>query len=344
MGHITRRGAELRAISTMGWGVVGTFGGSLEEQTLRTSSQFVFPGGSGPIQLASVDHAARTDHALFAEAVSAREKLTTTLGGRLDGNAKFGDVGTFRAGAKYALIGDLSVRGNVGTAFREPSMEENFSTAAFDVGNQKLEPEHSRSWEAGLVYGGPVTISATFFDQRFVDMIQYNGNVPNGETNYENIAKANAKGLEFELHHPPVYGVGLDLSATRLDTKVIESGFDSSASATLVKGSRLLRRPDFSGTARLNFVGIRKLRADLSATYVGKRDDRDFSVFPATPIVLTSYTLIDASAEYALPLPAGRPALSLTLRGSNLTDEKYHSVAGYQSPGTMLLFGARVSY
>jgi vitamin B12 transporter len=346
MGHITRRGAELRGITTMGWGIVGTFGGSLEEQQLRTSSQFVFPDffTGNPTTASSVDHASRTDHALFAEAVSTTAKLTTTVGARLDGNQKFGDVGTFRVGAKYGLLGDLSVRGNIGTAFREPSMEESFSTAAFDVGNPKLKPEHSKSWEAGLAYGGPVSISATFFDQRFVDMIQYNGNVPSGETNYQNIAKANARGFEVELHHPPVYGVGFDLSATRLNTKVIESGFDSSASATLVKGSRLLRRPDISGSARLNFVGIKRLRADVTGTYVGKRDDRDFSTFPAVPIVLTHYTLIDASAEYALPMPAGRPNVSLTVRGSNLTDETYHTVAGYQSPGMMLLLGARVSY
>ena len=59
---------------------------------------------------------------------------------------------------------------------------------------------------------------------------------------------------------------------------------------------------------------------------------------------LDSYTLVDLSAEYALRVPAGRPAVSVTFRAANIGDVKYESVAGYRAPGRQLLAGARISY
>jgi outer membrane cobalamin receptor len=61
-------------------------------------------------------------------------------------------------------------------------------------------------------------------------------------------------------------------------------------------------------------------------------------------VTLPAYALVDLSAEYALPTSASRPTISFTGRVSNAGDTKYETVAGYRSPGRMLLAGARVAY
>ena len=81
-------------------------------------------------------------------------------------------------------------------------------------------------------------------------------------------------------------------------------------------------------------------------SYVGERNDRQFRPFPAPTeaVVLDPYTLVDLSAEYALPMPVGRPNLSVTFRAANVGDTEYQSVAGYRSPGRAIYFGGRIAY
>ena len=84
-----------------------------------------------------------------------------------------------------------------------------------------------------MSYGSAVRIEATYFNQRFIDMIDYNGAAVDPEPNYNNIAKAQANGVEVELHHPAVFGVYFDLSGSLLDSKVLESGNSASPTASL---------------------------------------------------------------------------------------------------------------
>jgi outer membrane cobalamin receptor len=344
LDHITRRGAEGRAVAKVGDGTVLSLGGQLEEQAQRSQQQF---GGSFPS--ASVFTVARHDHAAFAELVSSNARGSATAGARLDGNKQFGSFGTFRVAAQYTVAGSTTVRGSAGTAFREPSLSENFATG-FVTGNPDLKPEHTTSWEAGIgtgIHADRVHVQLTYFDQRFVDLIDYNGAVPFGQPNYENIARASARGAEIELHHAPVHGFVGDLSLTRLETKVIERGFSTANTATLVQGTRLLRRPNVTGSARVGYRRIQNFNVDVVVTYVGTRDDRQFSnSAPFTAAVtLPAYTLLDLSGDYTFPTrEPNRPKVGLTFRAANLIDVQYQSVAGYKSPGRTLLGGVKIAY
>ena len=345
LDHITRRGAEGRAVAHLGQGSVLTLGAQLEEQAQRSQSQF---GGTG-FSSASVFTVARHDHSAFGELVSTTARATATAGARIDGNQQFGSFGTFRLAAQYALAGNTTVRGSIGTAFREPSLSENFATG-FVVGNPDLKPEHTQSWEAGIgtgIHDDVVHVQLTYFDQRFVDLIDYNGSVAPGKPNYENIARASARGAELEIHHAPVHGFVGDLSVTRLETKVLDRGFSTATTATLVQGARLLRRPNVTGSARLGYHGIPNFNTDVVVTYVATRDDRQFTNAPpfAAAVTLPAYTLIDLSGEYAFPKhDPNRPQVSLTLRASNVADTRYQSVAGYRSPGRTILGGVKITY
>lgn len=340
LDHIGRRSAEVRGIATLGAGSVATIGGALEQESQRSQSQSAF----GAFTSNSVFAATRHNHAAFAELVNTTSKSTLTLGARVDGNEQFGTFGTFRVAGQAQLIEQLRVRANIGTAYREPAFSESFNTA-FTRGNPDLEPEHSQSWEAGLSYGDAVRVEATYFAQRFVDLIDYNGAVVAPAPNYQNIAKAEANGVEVELHHAPIGGVFFDVSGTLLDTRVIDPGVSTSPTATLAKDSSLIRRPKATGSFRLGYSGIARLRTDVLVTYVGERSDRRFNPdFTVSAITLPDYGLIDWSAEYALPTAAGRPTVSLTFRAANLLDQPYNAVDGYRAPRRTLLGGARISY
>ena len=106
-----------------------------------------------------------------------------SVGGRLDDNQRFGTHATYRLGAVYTLLPGLRARAAVGTTFKEPSLRENFAATPFEVGNPGLEPEQSRSWELGLeqaLFAGRLSLAANYFDQRFRNLIQYNGGAAPG--------------------------------------------------------------------------------------------------------------------------------------------------------------------
>jgi vitamin B12 transporter len=340
LDHVARRSAELRALATLGTGSILTVGGTLEQQSQRSHSQADF--GFGPSN--SVFSATRHNHAAFAELVNTTSKTTLTLGARVDGNDEFGTFGTFRVAGQAEVMPATRLRASVGTAYREPSFSESFNTS-FTRGNPHLDPEHSRSWEAGMSYGDAVRIEATYFNQRFVDLIDYNGAAASPAPNYENIARAQSNGVEIELHHPPIHGIFFDLTGTVLDARVVDRGFSTSPTATLAKDSALIRRPKSTGSIRIGYSGMERLRTDVVATYVGERPDRRFNPdFTVSAITLPAYGLVDWSAEYALPTAVGRPTVSLTFRAANLLDQPYNSIDGYKAPGRQLLGGARISY
>src|SRR5690606_6167588 len=104
--------------------------------------------------------------------------LSLTLGGRIDDNDAFGTFSTGRAALSWLPAHGLRVHAAFGTAFKEPTFFENFATG-FARGNPDLEPEHARSGEAGVevtALKGLLSLGATWFDQRFRNLIQYTFN------------------------------------------------------------------------------------------------------------------------------------------------------------------------
>ena len=138
-----------------------------------------------------------------------------------------------------------------------------------------------------------------------------------------------------------------DASYTWLDTKVLRAGFDPTPLAVLAQGGPLLRRPKHSASAGLRYDLSSGLAVTARATYVGKRADHLFHGAPTydtEAVTLDPYTKLDLSL--ALPLRAlwtGFTPVALTLRADNVTGTRYESVAGYATPGRMILVGLRAS-
>jgi vitamin B12 transporter len=83
--------------------------------------------------------------------------------------------------------------------------------------------------------------------------------------------------------------------------------------------------------------------ADVLVRRTGTRDDRDFSTFPATPVTLPAYTMVDLA--FTGPFAAGWTGadLRLTLRLENALNSGYQEVMHYPSAGRSLFLGVRAA-
>src|SRR6266568_2530040 len=339
LDHIRRASADLRANLHVGAATVLTGGAAFELESQRS-----FDNSNDQIDVR------RRNSGYYAQAVTdLDQRVSMTLGARLEDNERFGTYATYRAGAAYRLPSGTRVRATAGNGFREPSFFENYSTA-FSVGNLDLRPEHSRSWEVGLeqsLAAGRGSVSATFFDQRFVDMIDYNSSAPLGAPNYANVAGATARGVELGIHAVPAGVMSLGASYTYLYTDVTSIGYDSTPGAALAAGQPLLRRPKHAARLDADYRLPERGTVSLAVTYVGDRIDRVFPPFPAPPrrVALPSYTRVDLAAQLDVLRPReGAPGLALMARVENLFDRVYEEVKNFPARRRTLLFGGQVRF
>src|SRR3954468_15075268 len=173
--------------------------------------------------------------------------LALNLNARVDHNSAFGTFFTYRAGAAYQLPSHTRLRASVGRAFKAPTFCEQFCDAPFVVGDSSLSPERSNSWEIGVeqpLAGSLLSIWATYFDQKFRDMIVYDGSAAPGQPTYRNGAAASARGLETGVTAVLGAGVRASASYTYLHAEATDDAGQSSAS--FAAGQRLIRRPTHS--------------------------------------------------------------------------------------------------
>ncbi|MFQ5703143.1 MAG: TonB-dependent receptor plug domain-containing protein [Gemmatimonadales bacterium] len=313
-----------------------------EDETRTAESQSEFGDSK------SSSDEGRSSRGYYAEAQSSPVKgLAVNAGLRVDDNDSFGTFVTYRGGAAYKFASGTRLRASVGRAFKEPTFFENFAAGPFANGNPDLDPERTVSWEVSgeqEFLNGLLVAEVTYFSQRFRNLIQFTSAPANpGDPNFFNVASADASGVELgaRVLHRSFSGT---VNYTYLDTEVTDAGFDMGAGANFVKGERLLRRP----TGKFNVTGRYRLhRLSIGATllHVAKRDDRDFSTFPATPVTLPSYTKVDLGGEYTIVTRKGAiPGFTLTGRVENLFDVAYQEVLKFPSRGRTIYLGGEVGF
>jgi vitamin B12 transporter len=340
--HVTRRGAELRARVAPATGVTATVGIHAEEQAQRSQSQ----SSSG---FNSRFAANRVNRAAYGEVVALRGAATLTAGLRLDDNQRFGQFITSRLAMAWQPLGGTRLRASAGSAFREPSFFENFATG-FVRGNPSLDPEQVRSWEVAAhqqLLDQRLGVGIVYFDQRFTDLIDYNGGAAAPAPSYTNIARASASGTEIEAAALPLASLRLSASATVLRTSVDRRGHSASPTAILVEGQRLLRRPGLTWSAAAAWTHRSGIVADARVTRTGDRDDRRYTAdAPYTAsVTLPAYATVDASILVPVRrVDAQGRSLSLTGRATNLGDTRYQGISGFDAPGRTLLAGVRATF
>ncbi len=336
-----RRSVDARLIATPGHATAIVAGAMLEgeheRQTSLTTSNF---GGGAAAEPDSFDRSRVTRAAYLQASAEAAGRVMLDAGLRLDDNSAFGTFVTARGGAALRF-GSTRLRATLGNAFKAPTFSEISAASPFEVGNPDLRPERTTSWDAGLeqrVSGGFGTLAATWFDQRFHDLVQYVPAAP-GEPTYRNLAAARAHGLELvaALRRGRV---GLTAQYSWISTRVTDAG--TGDSPVFLADAPLIRRPAHSGRIGLAVGPAPWLRTFANLLVIGRRDDVDFRPFPAERVTLPTVVTLELAAEVDLVRARGRsPGVGLRVRVENLFDRRYETVVGFPGRRRALLAGVR---
>ncbi|HLB36274.1 MAG TPA: TonB-dependent receptor [Gemmatimonadales bacterium] len=340
LDHVQRRRAEARA-NVYGRRGVLTVGGQLERQSQRSVGTSSSSFGNSTDRL----DVTRRNHAVYAQVqADPVEAVSVNAGTRWDRSETFGGFVTYRGGVVYRPGAGLRLRATAGTGFKEPTFYENFATG-FVRGNPALEPEHSTSWELGVEQtfaAGRVTMAATYFSQRFRDLIDFTFAPPApGDPNYFNIASAESRGVELEASGAPTARLVLEGRYSYLHARVTDGGFDAGPGALLARDSALLRRPAHMVAGQVRYRPSWRLRFGMGVRHAGSRADIDYTAFER--VRLPAYSVVNLSAEGDLIRTPDRTA-TLTLRVENLLDAPYQEAVNFPARGRTIWLGARARF
>lgn len=292
-----------------------------------------FDGYSDPLARAEKQTAV---YGLGQVSVADRVELNGSL--RHDDPEFFKAVTTWNAGAVLHLpeIGGR-VYAAYGTSFKAPALAERYASSAYTVPNPALRPEHGKSFELGLDAGadigasGRVGLSATYFDTRIRDLIEYDG----ATLQNRNVGRAAIDGYELSVTAS---------AGTIADLRVNFTRTNAFNDAT---GERLLRRPKNAWSGSLTLTPLAPL--SLTAEYMRRGVREDVLYEPTSPWgpgggylgngTVGAYELVNFSARYRL---TGQVELFGTL--NNAFDEKYEEPDSYRGAPRTWLVGARVHF
>jgi vitamin B12 transporter len=218
---------------------------------------------------------------------------------------------SLRGGLLWRAGGGLSLRAAAYTGLRQPTLNELYrpfvvfpveTRANASLGNEKLE-----GFEAGIDFarGDMLRLSLTAFDNRLKHAIA-NVTVATNLRERQNVDAIRARGIEA--------AAGLRSGGWSLDTSLAWTHAEVQASglAAALGGKRPAQVPELAASATLAWQPREGWRMAATLRHVGRQfeDDLETDALPAA-------TTLDAYAEVPLS-----EALSLVLRGENLTNER----------------------
>jgi len=231
------------------------------------------------------------------------------LSGRYDHDSDFGSAVSGTGAIGWRLSDALRLTASYGTAFRAPNLNELFSPGygGYFAGNPALDPERSRSAEAGIDWrlDSANRIDARVFSTRVHDLIDFTGGSLFQAVNVDHAAIDGA-----ELTHSWRGGIwSLDSSLTLQNPRNSDSG------------QQLVRRPRQKLSSLLSAALSDAVSAGVEVVASGKAAD-------VAAVKLGGYALVNLRATYVLS-----PSWKLGLRIENLLDRDYELVHGYNTPG-----------
>jgi vitamin B12 transporter len=141
------------------------------------------------------------------------------------------------------------------------------------------------------------------------------------------VGRAESKGLELSIQAILGTDVMLNASYTRTEAK------------DLVAETDLLRRPKDKFSASLLYPFLKRGNIRLSLIYIGKREDQDFSTWPATRVTLADYFLINTVISYDITRQ-----VQAFLKMDNMLNKHYEMIKGYGTPGFSAFGGITLNF
>lgn len=254
--------------------------------------------------------------------------LSLAAGVRLDHHDRYGDTWTTGANGSLALGRGWRLRASWGEGFKAPTLYQLYGFA----GNAALQPERSRSYDAGIEHGtraDPLHVALTVFRRDSRNLIDYDANANGGFGGYFNTSRTRATGAELEGDIRP---------SSTLQFHLAYSWVKSVNRAT---GRDLYRRPRTALTLAGDWTSpLHGLTLGGEIRMVGDSLDNPFGDnLPAHDVPLDAHAV--ATVRASLPLTDGIEAFG---RVENVTDAKYQEVFGYNTPGRSAYAGVRARF
>jgi outer membrane receptor protein involved in Fe transport len=234
------------------------------------------------------------------------------------------------------VAGGARLHASFGMGLRPPS---GFDLAFTD--NPALKPERTRSVDAGVEQrvGNLLTLDATYFYNRYYDLIVTLGGSLAALSHYQsaNLANSQAQGAEFSARLRPARWVFVTGSYTLLETRILSlDGSSNQAPLPFAVGQQLTRRPEHSGNVVATFTHG-KLAADLTGYFRGRTLYEEPYLGASNGLFWNSGF---ANAGVNLNYTLGR---GVTAYGNlrNALNRQYEEVFGYPSPKLNFVAGLK---
>lgn len=242
--------------------------------------------------------------------------LTLTAGLRHDQHSAFGGNTTYRSTVSYLLPGtETRVHSSVGTGFRAPSLYELYDPT---YGNADLQPERSVGFDVGVeqsFLAERLSADLTYFRLQVDNLIDYDfvtsmyNQVP---------GRTRSQGVEASFTYSATDWLDLGGSYTYTDSAKPD-------------GTRNVRVPRHAIVLLANARPAEKWTVGADLKFV--MDTVDVSD------KLDDYVLFNAKVAYQLS-----ESTEIYLRGENLLNENYQTVAGYGTPGISAFAGIKAKF
>lgn len=165
-------------------------------------------------------------------------------------------------------------KGGVGSGFKAPSsleMSEDYLLVSCGggcwlQGNTELKPETSVNYEAGLAYQtGDMGLGGTYFHNDVKDKIVRDTSTMVGVIDglpvitYQNISKAQIKGVELDGFYRFTPNIGVDINYTYTDAKDVDTN------------EKIEQTPEHLANLKLNWRIVEPVNTFLRVNYVGEQ-------------------------------------------------------------------------
>lgn len=277
-------------------------------------------------KLTNFDAAQSTHSAYILDRLSLG-RLHLSLGGRVDSIDGKNNFATWRTTAAYYIQEtNTTLRASAGTGARAPSLFQRFS----QYGTPNLQAEQNFGIEAGLdqnIFDKRLKVSATVFDTRYKNLIDFDFSLNGGLGGYFNVGRARMSGLE-----------------TSADFILIPKSWRLRAAYTYLRAMDLdqrlplLRRPKNKLAVSAFYSGIHNLETEARVTFIGARPDV-INDFPYGRVNLKPYAKLDMHARYKV-----NDQLAIFMRAENLTNARYEEIRDYGTMGRSIFAGATFTW
>jgi vitamin B12 transporter len=316
-------GAEYQGTLRMGAAGTLIYGARTQHETADSFASTLFPTPTPRIQTLTAQQDTNSLFALWKLPVG--DRLTVTMGGRVDDVVDVSTFATWRTTAAYNISETgTKLRASAGTGAKAPTLYQLYSP----YGNTGLKPEESIGYDAGIdqsLFNGRVTLSLTGFYNKFNNLIDFTFDPTPTQPfgHYVNVSRAETYGVEF--------GGDVDVVPGLVKLK---AAYTYLRAYDLMTGLVLARRPEHLARFAVAITPTPEWLIEPRIVTVSERFSSNNELNRLAP-----YTRVDLYTEYKID-----KNWKVFARGENIFNERYQEVLNYGTTGPAIYGGFNASW